>query len=305
MHLPLLPPHGTLALVSPACWVAEDDLIRMEQGLRALGWNVHVHPQNHLRQGVLAGSDSERATALMEAFVDPNVDGIMAARGGMGGLFLLPHLDMDIVCAHPKPFVGFSDITVLLHAITSKAGFATYHGAMGWTFVASDTQPRTLVCLRDVLTGTCRAITVEANGVRGGQAQGVLTGGNIKRLQSLIGTPWDWSANGAILFLEDVNEVLYRLDQVLAHFALAGKFKGVRAVLIGEMTRIGDGETGYARAGERPYGISWREIVEKWVPPHIPLAFDVPCGHGGHLITLPIGVPATVMVEDREVRLKW
>ena len=142
--------------------------------------------------------------------------------------------------------------------------------------------------------------------VRAGKAKGILTGGNITRLVLLTGTPYDWSSDDdAILFIEDVNEVLYKLDEKLHQMRLAGRFKYVKAVLVGEMIGIGDGETVHMRKGEKRYGRSLKQIFMEALPPDIPLCFNFPCGHGKNMTTLPIGAKAQLTLNKSGATLKF
>jgi len=214
---------------------------------------------------------------------------------------LLDRLDYKTIKRNPKPFVGFSDITFLLQAITKQAGFATYHGPLCWNFAQDNNDPRTVEDAFAVVTGKKKVRlkypTIEC--IRSGHAEGVLTGGNLTMLQHLIGTPFDWSGKDAILFVEDCDEVIYKIAERLQHMKLAGKFKGVCAVLVGEMIDIADGETGFAKPKERPFGKSLREILLDVLPSDVPLCFNFPCGHGTFVTTFPIGATVALDLSKR------
>jgi len=108
-------------------------------------------------------------------------------------------------------------------------------------------------------------------------------------LQNLVATRFDWDTDKAILFIEDVDEVLYRIDRMLHHFRLAGKFENVAAVLVGEMINVPDGETSHMRPGDKPYGYTIEQILRHNIPSHIPLCMNFPCGHAKYITTLPVG----------------
>ncbi|MGE3624456.1 MAG: hypothetical protein AB7H77_11390, partial [Bdellovibrionales bacterium] len=110
-------------------------------------------------------------------------------------------------------------------------------------------------------------------------------------------------AKNGILFIEDVDEVLFKLAEKLQHMKLAGKFSGVRAVIVGEMVDIADGETGFAKKTEKPYGKSLRDILLDVLPPDIPLCFNFPCGHGKYLTTLPVGAEVRLTLNARGAEL--
>ncbi len=319
MFAPLLPAPfppplkkgGTVGLIAPGRWpdpaVVDGTVALLEER----GYTVVTHPQVYLRDGQLAGSDAARAEALMDMFADPTIDAVMCARGGTGALPLLKRLKYDFIAASPKPFVGFSDATVLVQAIRRLSGFVTYHGPMGVTLVEAEADPRLLDDLLTLIGPPRRkgaGLKMGYDGLRDtreGRAEGILVGGNITLLQTLIGTPYDWSGEQAILFLEDTDEPLYKIDRALQHFALAGKFEGVRAVLVGEATGLLDGETGRALPDEQPYGRDLRTIVEAYVPKTLPLAFGFPCGHSVRLTTLPVGAWVHVDVHDTAATLTF
>ena len=281
---PLLPAKGTVGIISPSRWPDPAWLDKTEDVLKEVGYQTVIHTQNYLHDGQLAGSDAARAEAIMDMFLDKTIDTIMCGRGGTGSIRLLDKLNYKIIKQNPKPFIGFSDITLLLQAIQKRCGFITYHGPMGWNF-GNPFDPRTL---KDFIANVgdhhkkhLRLNYPEVTVHRAGKVEGTLVGGNVTLLQHLIGSPYDWTGKDSIFFVEDVDEPLYKIDRAFQHLALAGKFKDVRAVIVGEMVGISDGEI--------PYGRDLKQIITEAVPPEIPLCFDFPCGHGDYITTLPVG----------------
>lgn len=302
---PKLRAGGTIGVVAPARWPDPQWLVTGKAALESRGYKVVIHPQNMAQDGQLAGSDNERAQALMAMFADPAIDAILCSRGGTGAIRILDKLDYDLIRSHPKSFVGFSDITSLLQAINVRADLVTYHGPMLWNF-AQQPEAGNLDDLFALLTQSSTSLKFDGvEIVQPGQIEGRLVGGNMSLLRSLIGTSYDWNTDGAILFMEDVDEVIYKLDVILQQFRLAGKFDKVRAVLVGEMVDVKDGETGYARLGERSYGKTLRQIFREAIPAHIPLAFNLPCGHGLRMTTLPIGAQAHLTLKDTSAELDF
>lgn len=303
-----LKPKGTVGLISPGRWPDAAWIDRPKDFLEDRGYQVVVHAQNYLKEGQLAGSDEARAEAVMDMFADSTIDAIMCARGGVGTLRLLDKLDYEAIRERAKPFVGFSDVTVLLHAITQRCGFVTYHGPMGLNFAQPGFDPRTGMDLLNIIGNRrkhCRLHYPDVECVRPGRAEGVLTGGNITLLQHMIGTPFDWPSANTILFIEDVDDPLYKIDRALTHLRLAGKLQNVRAVLVGEMTDIVDSETGFAREGEKPFGMTLQEIVLDHIPPDVPLCFNFPCGHGSYITTLPVGAAVHLTLSARGAEIVY
>lgn len=302
---PALKKGGTIGIVSPAsapdpAWIAKGTSLLQKRGYR-----VVVHSQNSLRQGVLAGSDQARADALRDMFADPSIDAVMCSRGGNGAIRMIDKVDYKLISKNPKPFIGFSDITLLLQAITRRCGFVTYHGPTMWN-LAHKRDPRVEDDLFAVIGNSKRNykfVSTEAETIRGGKAEGRLVGGNIALLQSLINTPYDWSAKDAILFIEDVSEPLYKLDRMLRHMRLAGKFEGVRAVIVGEMVGLRDGKTDNEPVGQRDYGRHFVDVLTEVLPPDIPLCLNFPCGHGKYITTLPVGAHVRLALGARGATL--
>jgi len=289
---PPLPAGGTIGVVAPSCHAPRAWLRVLEREIKKRGYRAVVHEQCFLKDGTLAGSDEARAAAVMDLFRDPQVGAIFCARGGTGATRVMERLDYAAIARQAKPFVGFSDMTALLNALTGQTGMVTFHGPMGWNFLPENADSGTENALFDALSGPFEGARIPLAGCevdRAGSARGRLVGGNLSLLQTLIGTPYDWSGQGAIIFIEEVDEPLYRIERTLVHMRQAGKFEGARAVLVGEMVGILDEKPDLDPKEHTVYGHSLKDIVRKHVPPDIPLAFDVPCGHGKRLAMFPVG----------------
>eukprot|EP01034_Spumella_vulgaris_P007897 gene7897-10057_t len=176
---------------------------------------------------------------------DPEIDAIFCLRGGYGTPRLLDSVDFELLAANPKPFVGYSDITALHLAISRYAGFVTFHGPMLNADLLGDKQQPTESSLFSLLRGQLGAGSVLAHPVayplttiEPGIACGRLLGGNLSMIAAVMGTPFELDAEGIILFIEDVNEPIYRIDRLLTHLRLAGKLAQVRGVLVGDVAGV-------------------------------------------------------------------
>jgi len=297
---PLLPPKGTIGLVAPSRWPSKPMVESTVKLFEARGYEVVVHDQCFLHNGTLAGSDAARAEALNDMFADRTIDAVLCARGGSGCMLILDHIDYEIIRSNPKPLIGMSDNTALLLAITSQTDMVTFHGPVAYHFQPEHFDPKTEVDLFTMVAGPKGDRRLQypmAEAERPGKAQGRLIGGNLSLLQSLIGTAYDWSGEDAILFIEDVREPLYRIERMMAHLRLAGKFDGLRAVLVGEMVGVIDEKLSQkAPDGDIPYGRTLKEIMLKHLPPEIPVGFNFPCGHGRVITTWPMNALAHVEI---------
>lgn len=303
---PALPKGGTIGVIAPSRWAEPARLAELKARLEGEGYAVIIHPQNDLRNGWLAGSDEDKLKALHEMFADPTIDAIMCARGGAGAYRLLDKVDYDLIAANPKPFIGFSDVTCLLSAITKKTGMITYHGPMGWR--EPRYAPQTLQDLLHVIgdkPAKKKLHFPQATIERTGRAKGIMRGGNMALLQVVMGTSYDFRADKTILFLEDVDEPLYVIDRMLSHLRMAGCFEGVQAVLVGDMMLIEDEYPDPNEPPEAWYGKTIKDMFVEHVPADIPLAFDVPCGHDDYVTTFPVGAEVEVDLTSEFLRVSF
>jgi muramoyltetrapeptide carboxypeptidase len=246
-----LEPGMTVALIAPAgASRNRQQVYHAIDVLKSLGYQVREGKNLYRRTQYLAGTDTERAEDINEAFRDPEVDGIFTLHGGYGTMRTLPYLDYGMIRKNPKVIIGYSDITGLLLALYSRAGLIGFHGPCA-TSTFSD---YTLAEYKKVVVNPSEQTVIgsppeteypEGQAERtnrimhfaGGKARGRLVGGNLSLLSPLIGTPYEPDFNGAILFLEDVNEAFYRLDRMITHLLLAGKLQQLSGIVMGKFTK--------------------------------------------------------------------
>jgi len=248
--------------------------------LEGMGFRVVLGDHIMSRNGHLAGPDEDRLADLQSMIANPEVDAVIAARGGSGALRIVGSLDFEEIRRNPKPLVGFSDLSVLLNTISQRCSLVTFHGPMVHSLpkVTVDS----LAALQSALMNeTFPTLEWEGRQVaRKGTASGPLYGGNLATLCSLVGTPFEPSFDNAVLMLEDINEPFYRVDRMLTQLKLAGKFEKLAGVLLGEFSGVENG------------GQIWERVLEL-VPSSIPVWGDMPFGHGPVNYTWPIGAVAS------------
>ncbi|ELQ13027.1 muramoyltetrapeptide carboxypeptidase [Pseudomonas fluorescens BRIP34879] len=292
--VPALRPEGTIALIAPA-GPAALDVEKAEQWMRNRGYGLRIYPGVYERDGYLAGSDKTRLADLHSAFADPDIDAIFCLRGGYGTPRLLDSLDFGLLRANPKPFVGYSDITALHLAINRYAGFVTFHGPMLNADLLGDKQPPTESSLFSLLRGQLGAggelahpVAFPLTTLEPGIARGRLQGGNLSMIAAVMGTPFEIDAQGIILFIEDVNEPIYRIDRLLTHLRLAGKLAQVAGVLVGDV------------AGVDSMALE-RLLKQTFAPLGVPVLSGWRSGHCDPNLTLPLG--ALVRLDAGEQRV--
>ncbi len=275
---PALRPGDAIAIVPTARSTNADEL---RDGIAlAESWGLRVKlghgiGRKHFQQ---SGTPSQRAADLRAAFDDPEVKAIWCARGGYGTVHLLKHLDLSVFQSNPKWVVGFSDITVL-HNTLHKMGVASLHAQMPFNLGAKSGPTRET--LRKALFGEAlsmiyaRELGPEPTAVnRPGECEGQLVGGNLSLLYALRGTPYDIDPLGKILFLEDLDELLYHVDRMVMNLELAGWFRRISGLIVGGLTDMRDKDP------SDPFGKTAEQIVAAAVGEvAYPVCYGFPAGH--------------------------
>ncbi len=290
-----LAPGDTIMIVAPAGVLTEPRVLLAAKRMRERGYKVRLPEDLRRQHGYLAGTDQQRADELMRAFTDPEVGAVFPATGGYGTMRVLNLLDWDQVCANPKIVIGFSDITALHLAIAVKCNWITFHSPnpewglgseAGWNKFSED-------CFWTMLEEDPRRLDrpylyVQPDGLgprrplAPGRAEGRLIGGNLSVLAALVGTPYQPTTEGRVLFLEDVNEAPYRVDRMLCQLKLAGLFDRPAAVLLGQFK-------GCEAKGDDP-GLSLAEVFDDYfADAPYPVVANFPAGHVELNATLPLG----------------
>lgn len=284
---PLLP-GMTVGLVAPASPIFEPE--RRDAAVRLLedmGFRVRRGQTVDAVDFCYAGDHALRAQDLQQMFLDDSIDGVICLRGGYGSARLLPLLDYEAIAKHPKPFVGFSDITALHTALHERCGFVTFHGPMpGVMDPIGLREPRARRQWLDTLAGKAprqlRNPDGEPFAAQGDHCvQGRLIGGNLSTLTGLIGTPWEPRWEGCLLLLEDVSERTDRLDGMMEQLRGTGVFERIAGLVIGDFSRY-EGMT-------TPRKVPLHRIIQEAVPPQLPLIWRLHAGHGRDRMTLMLG----------------
>jgi muramoyltetrapeptide carboxypeptidase len=283
---PRLRAGDTLALVAPAGPVPADLLEAALPVLRAWGVELRVGPCVRAERGsppYLSGPDAARAAEFTEAWCDPGVRGVLAARGGYGVQRMLDLVDWAALReAGPKVLAGSSDVTALHRAVDVRLGLSTLFCPMPGTGLFDAVA---VEHLRRALFEPERNLVVHGAGAEvlvPGRASGTLVGGNLSLLASGVGTPEQGSAREAVVLLEDVTESVYRLDRMLTQLLRSGWFAGVRGIVLGSWVACGD-----------PAAIR-ALLVDRLAPLGVPVLNEFGFGHVAASPTLPLGVPVTL-----------
>jgi muramoyltetrapeptide carboxypeptidase len=290
----------TVGIVAPASNIKRGDLDAGCDALRRAGYRPFYFDSILEQDLYFAGSSQRRVDELEAMFVREAVRGIVCARGGYGANYLLPSIDLEKIKAHPKIFVGYSDVTALLTYFADAAGLVTFHGPMAAKDWAHDDGVDVASWTAALSGDAAWDLNFEMTGAKGlvdGAAEGRLYGGCLSILVSSLGTPYEIQTAGTVLFLEDVAAKPYQIDRMLMQLKLAGKLEGVRGIIFGEMLDcVQNANQGY----------KLQEVVMRIVGSMgVPVAFGIPSGHvtKGNM-TLPIGVNAALTVRGETVSMR-
>lgn len=281
--------NSTIGIICPSFCEDVEVINKKIDMFKILGFNIKKGQTLYNSYGYLAGSDIDRANDLNAMFNDSSVNAIVCFRGGFGSIRMAKFLDLKIIKNNPKPFCGYSDITLLLNYISNKCKFPTFHSPM----VNSDfSDPTTKEYFLKLLSSSDNNIIYNLKKLCGenfriwnkNNFNGTLVGGNLSTICSSIGTPFEIDFKNKIVFLEDVDESAYAVDRMLSQLILCGKLSKASAIILGFFTEC----------SSKNANISVNDIIkEKLVSLQIPIINGFPAGHDYPNVTLPIGCHMT------------
>ena len=294
-----------IGLVTPGSPVTEEQLNNCVLKLEELGFHT-THKDSVLSEyGYFAGRDQERADELMEMFSDKEVDAIWCVRGGYGSIRILDLLDYDLMRKNPKVFIGYSDISALLTSIYQESGLVTFHGPVG----ISDFNRFSKRSLKKVLLepedqykypyrrekGTRDNPEFDRYTLRGGRAEGLLIGGNISVLDSMIGTRFEPDFENRIVYLEEIGEKTYRVDKMVFHLLSGTNLKQAAGIVMGVF--------GDCNINEEPRLLLKEALDDLLSPLGIPVSYGLSFGHIKRMVTIPTGIRADLDADKNSFRL--
>lgn len=328
----------TIGIIAPSSQAPKIELALGVDLLKKEGFRIATHPQCKKSHLFFAGKDSERAEAFFEFARDPEVSVLWFARGGYGALRILPLLD-KLVSQHGVPprklLVGCSDATALLEYVRTRWGWHVLHAPMPATRTFSGLKQEE----RDTLLSWVKKESAKDawDGKRfkfyckpsSGSVEGEVVGGNIAVLASMVGTPYAPQLRDRILFLEDVDEALYRLDRMLQQLHISGCLNGVQAIVLGNFLNCRDAVSNFLKA--KPTSKSLKKLIHSPAPKDlkplrkvmkaedglkkiftelgealkVPIAYGLPVGHGPDHAPLALGAHYCLEPDGRFRLVHW
>lgn len=286
---------AVIGLVSPSSAISQERLDSCKKALKNMGFSIKLSDNICSdKGGYMAGDEKERARWINEMFADPEIDAIFCVRGGDGGNRVIPYLDLDIIRANPKIFVGYSDITSFHLLFNQKCDLITFHGPMASSNLVDHCDSETKLALFSCLNADEYYSYVPPMGfpirtLREGIAEGRLTGGNLTVVCASIGTPYQIDTKDKILFLEDLQAHIGNLDRHVFQLKNSGLLNQVKGIIVGQFTDC--------RNDLEDYDIN-QVILDATEDLNIPIVSNIQSGHGFPMITLPMGAMCTMNTEN-------
>ena len=315
----------TIGVIATSAAVPQVELDYGVKRLEEQGFEVRVHPVVSRQYRFFAGTDLERASALLEYARDPSIDIIWCARGGSGASRVIEIVSRARGIPRGKLLLGYSDVTALLEFTRTQWGWQTVHSPMPGTREFSLLPEQDWKALMGVVQAYSSGNPLPAlshrltyiGSVRPKTAiEAPLVGGNMTVWDTLVGTPYEGVARGRIVYFEDVTEGWYRIDRMLQHLRTSGALKGARALVLGTWADCTDSAMKVlaeavpenlprveALRDPAKFGIPLKPLRPTYEPEAlldeifgefsertgIPVAKGLPAGHGPRYAPLPLG----------------
>ena len=306
-----LKPGDTIGLVAPAWKLTGKQLENAIKYMEDFGFKAHYTSRATGGYGYFSNTDKERAADINDMFSNPDVDGIMCIRGGYGCARILDMIDFDTILKNPKVFQGFSDITALGNAIFQQTGLVTFHGPQATTVyreyntyqfknVVMNPQDRYLIenAEGDIERAKTRTESQRYTIVPG-EATGQLAGGNLSLLSAAVGTPWEVDLKDKLVFIEEIDEEPYRLDNMLTQLINSGKLAQAKGIIFGVCNGCDIPEK-----TDAPDSFTMREVIMDRIKPlGLPAAYGLSFGHHIYNCTIPIGIKGRFDADAMQLEL--
>jgi muramoyltetrapeptide carboxypeptidase len=278
---PFLRDGDSIGIVATARWVDDAVVAIAINTFQKAGFRVKCSPLVTRKNFQLAGSHEERVKELQQFLDDEELRAIVVIRGGYGTVHLLDHLNFDKFSTSPKWICGYSDVTAL-HGLLQSMGYASVHSTMPVSF--GDATPKALESLLHCLRGTYPHFDAvpSKDGLTytGDAIEGVLFGGNLSVWCSILGSRHFPQCHEGILFLEDVDEMLYHIDRMLMMLHRAGALTNIKAICLGGFTQMKDNTREFGFSVDNPWGRTAEESVSLIAEQlKIPVFSGFPAGH--------------------------
>jgi muramoyltetrapeptide carboxypeptidase len=299
---PLLTKGSKVAITSPSSTTNVWELSNTIKVLKALGLEVVLgktitDQKNSYRY--LSAPDEVRAAEFNEFVKREDISAIIASRGGYGSMRMIQSIDFEQIKKFPKIYLGFSDFTFVLNAISKICNLITYHGPVG---ISSFTNFTKEYFVKTLFKNDLKDLKIQYNNLtilNPGKAEGKLIGGNLTMLASSLGTKYEFDSDNSIIFLEEVSEHAYQVDRLLNQLKLAGKFDNVKAIIFGQFTNLNIRRPFYPNRGFSIY-----EVIQQIILPlKVPTVLNFPIGHISDQVVMPLMTLSTLDTSSKTLTI--
>ena len=296
-HPPYLKKGSVIGITCPAGYVSRERVEPAVAILEEWGYVVKQGKTIGTEHFYFSGTDAERLADLQAMLDDREVDAILMGRGGYGMSRIIDMIDFKEFIRKPKWICGFSDITVLHNHLQANFGMASFHSPMCGAFKPATKDADHIRNFRAAICGEPLIYNTEASPYnKAGEAEAILTGGNLAMLAHLTGSVSEVETAGKILFIE-VGEYMYHADRLLLNLKRAGKLDKLKGMIVGHFSELLD--------TDRPFGQTIEEIIyDKVREYNYPVCFKFPCGHEDINYTLSLGMKHKLVVDENGGRLE-
>ncbi len=291
----------TIGIIATARFITSEQWQYAKGVIESWGLKIKLAENVFTPSFQLAGNIEDRTQSFLSLWKDNEVKALLVARGGYGTIHtideILPHIN------NSKWICGYSDVTVLLNACTNK-DIACIHSTMPVSF--EHATPEALENLRFALFGESFLFEWNEKQIQTGNTEGKIVGGNLSVIYSQLGSATQLNTKGKILFLEDVDEMLYHLDRMITALKRAGMFKNITGLILGGFTQMRDNTEEFGFSSNNPWGKSLVEmILEIGLDCNIPVTMGFPAGHLNDNRAFYMGRNAELIVNENSAQLTW
>ena len=264
----------TIAVISPSSVPDSATVAKGCATLRSWGYVPVVGAHALSSYHGFAGTADERATDLLWALRNPSIKAIICSRGGDGAVQVLQRIPLKEFRNHPKWIMGFSDVTAL-HSAEVAAGVMSIHSSMCDGIAMRGERDSVNMILRKLLQGELPTYQAPAHPLnQQGEATGILVGGNFSVFCGLAGSEYDFlnrADEGLILFIEDSDESMTKVDRMLHQLEIRGVLSKLNGIIVGHFSKYKSPENGFA---------DMYEMLHEYLQHYpIPVCYDFPVGH--------------------------
>ncbi|MBX7205598.1 MAG: LD-carboxypeptidase [Bacteroidia bacterium] len=287
---PYLTKGNKIGIVATARKIAKEELQPAIDVFNSWGLEVVLGKNLFESDHQFSGTDEQRAQDLQQLLDDVSVKAIIVARGGYGSIRIIDQIDFTTYQQMPKWVIGYSDITVLHCHIHQLSGIPTLHATMPINFPNQQNGGGALITLKEILFGEKINYTFDEHYLnKKGIAKGILIGGNLSVMYSMLGSVSFPDTDGKILFIEDLDEYLYHIDRMMMGLKRAGMLSNLAGLVVGGMSDMRDNTI--------PFGKTPEEIIIEAVAEYnYPVCFGFPAGHITDNRAMKLGANHTLSV---------